>query len=167
MMYHAYQVSPLNTILSTSISIFIGFRKPFEAPPPNAPLSIRTFTYSGEPHAAEHKAVLVAPVSGLGLRFPTAIHKFKLLAGVRWSLEVPRDAGFSAEEATEGSKFAEHGFIKISSEHFPEVRMNAKWCSDVLDELIKEANVCSICCQPAKYLHSFLGCIEKILGASH
>ncbi|CEL54329.1 37S ribosomal protein S24, mitochondrial OS=Saccharomyces cerevisiae (strain ATCC 204508 / S288c) GN=RSM24 PE=1 SV=1 [Rhizoctonia solani AG-1 IB] len=115
------------------------FKKSFQPPTSKFPLSIRTFTYGGEPHAAEHKAVLVVPVSQLSLRSPEAIHKFKLLAGVRWSEAVPRDAGFSIGEVGNPS-FAEHGYIKISSEHFPEVRMNVKWCSDTLDEMIKQAN---------------------------
>ncbi|KAG8729909.1 hypothetical protein FRC11_007762 [Ceratobasidium sp. 423] len=115
------------------------FKKPFQPPSSKSPLSIRTFTYGGEPHAAEHKAVLVAPVTQIGLKSPQAIHKFKLLAGVRWSEAAPRDAGFSIGEVGDPS-FAEHGYIKISSEHFPEVRMNAKWCSDMLDDLIKQAN---------------------------
>lgn len=140
--------------------IFLGFRKPFEPPSSKAPLSIRTFTYGGEPHAAEHKAIIVAPVSQLGLKSTAAIHKFKLLAGVRWSAEAPRDAGFSAEEVAEGCKFAEEGFIKISSEHFPEVRMNAKWCSDMLDELIKRANVCDPESSRQKYLCLLLGHIK-------
>ncbi|QRV94700.1 Mitochondrial ribosomal subunit protein [Ceratobasidium sp. AG-Ba] len=112
-----------------------AFRKPFTPPPANAPLSIRTFSYGGEPHAAEHKAVIVAPVSKLGLGTPEAVHKFKLLAGVRWSPTAPKDAGFSTEEIAAESD----GFIKISSEQFPEVRMNVKWCSDVVDELIRKA----------------------------
>ncbi|KAF8746886.1 Mitochondrial ribosomal subunit protein, partial [Rhizoctonia solani] len=114
------------------------FNKTFQ-PPSNSPLSIRTFTYGGEPHAAEHKAIVVVPVSQLGLKTPQAIHKFKLLAGVRWSETAPRDAGFSVGEVG-NSSFAEHGYVKISSEHFPEVRMNVKWCSDTLDEMIKQAN---------------------------
>ncbi|KAG8778311.1 hypothetical protein FRC12_025040 [Ceratobasidium sp. 428] len=116
-----------------------AFRKPFVPPPPNTPLSIRTFSYGGEPHPAEHKAVLVAPVSRLGLPTPEAVHKLKLLAGVRWSPTAPRDAGFSTEEAAERSEFAKDGYIKISSEHFPEVRMNVKWCSDMVDELVRQA----------------------------
>ncbi|KAH7338708.1 mitochondrial ribosomal subunit protein-domain-containing protein [Rhizoctonia solani] len=115
------------------------FKKPFQPPSSNSPLSIRTFTYGGEPHAAEHKAILVAPVSQIGLKSSQAIHKLKLLAGVRWSEAAPRDAGFSLGEVGNPS-FAEHGYVKISSEHFPEVRMNAKWCSDMLDALIKQAN---------------------------
>ncbi|KAF8596168.1 hypothetical protein BDV93DRAFT_534775 [Ceratobasidium sp. AG-I] len=115
------------------------FRKPFVPPSTKSPLSIRTFTYGGEPHAAEHKAVVVAPISQLGLPSSEAIHKFKLLAGVRWSPTAPPDAGFSTEEVAEGSEFAKDGFIKISSEHLPEVRMNVKWCSDMIDELLKQA----------------------------
>ncbi|KDN41267.1 hypothetical protein RSAG8_07536, partial [Rhizoctonia solani AG-8 WAC10335] len=101
-------------------------------------LSVHLVT-EGAPHAAEHKAVLVVPVSQMGLKSPEAIHNFKLLTGVRWSEAPPRDAGFSLGEVGNPS-FAEHGYIKISSEHFPEVRMNAKWCSDMLDELIQQAN---------------------------
>ncbi|KAG9103461.1 hypothetical protein FRC06_010658 [Ceratobasidium sp. 370] len=126
-------------LIEYDIPRLAAFRKPFVPPSPNAPLSVRTFTYGGEPHAAEHKAVLVASVSRLGLPTPEAVHKFQLLAGVRWSPTAPRDAGFSTEEVAEGSEFAKDGFVKISSEHLPEVRMNVKWCSDIVDELVRQA----------------------------
>ncbi|KAG8703515.1 hypothetical protein FRC09_004114 [Ceratobasidium sp. 395] len=95
-----------------------AFRKPFVPPPPNAPLSIRTFSYGGEPHPAEQQAILVAPVSRLGLPTLEAVHKLKLLAGARWSPTAPGVAGFSTEEV-EGSEFGKDGFIKSSSERFP------------------------------------------------
>ncbi len=134
----------------------LAFRKPFHPPPMSqSPITIRTLSYGGEPHPATRKAVLVAPVSHLPLKSPAAIHKFKLLAGPRWTTDAPRDAGLSTEEVRELSvkkgkgraKDGEgdrHGFIKISHEGLPVTSMNAKWCSDTLDKLIEEANVSKI-----------------------
>lgn len=82
------------------------------------------------------KRTIVAPVAKLPLKNDAAIHKFKLLAGVRWSLEPPRDAGIGPDESGR-----EHGYIKISCEDFPRPGMNLKWASDALDRLITEANV--------------------------
>lgn len=101
-------------------------------------------TYGGIKHPVQRKAALVAPVTRLPLANKAAIHKFKLLAGVRWSLQPPRDSGVGKDETkllSEGG----HGYFKISHEAFPELSMNLKWCSDTLDRLIVEANVCSIC----------------------
>ncbi|KAG8703514.1 hypothetical protein FRC09_004113 [Ceratobasidium sp. 395] len=80
--------------------------------PPNAPLSIRTFSYGGEPHPAEHKAVLVAPVSRLGLQTPEEVHKFKLLVRVRWSPTAPRDAGSSTEEVLRDPSLLKTGLLE-------------------------------------------------------
>jgi small subunit ribosomal protein S35 len=111
------------------------FRKPFEPPTSNEPLVIRSIEYMGEHHPAAAKQAIVAPVARLPLRDAEAIHKFKLLAGVNWSEQPPRDAGIGPEEES-----GEHGYVKISTETFPEQAMNLKWGSDVLDRLIEEAN---------------------------
>jgi len=95
-------------------------------------------TYGGIKHPVQRKAALVVPVARLPLANETAIHKFQLLSGVRWSLEPPRDSGVGKEEMlSEGSL----GYFKISHEAFPELSMNLKWCSDALDRLLVEANV--------------------------
>ena len=80
------------------------------------------------------KRALTVAVSQLPLKDKGAIHKFRLLAGVRWTPTPPKDSGIKPGES------AEHGYVKISCEDFPEPAMNLKWVSDRLDELINEAN---------------------------
>lgn len=82
------------------------------------------------------KRSVVVPVAHLPLRNEVAFHRAKLLAGVRWMPEPPRDSGISADEDA-----AKHGFIKIACEDFPRANMNLKWISDTLDKLVLEANV--------------------------
>lgn len=81
-------------------------------------------------------------VDDLPLKDENAVHKFKLLAGPRWTPNPPADAGVS------GLKDWGHGFIKISCEDFPQPAMNLKWASDTLDKLITEANVRSFHFRP-------------------
>lgn len=97
-------------------------------------------TYSGIKHPVQRKAALVVPVARLPLANEAAVHKFKILAGTRWSIDPPKDAGIGKDEAQELS-VGQHGYFKISHESFPELAMNLKWCSDALDELMVEANV--------------------------
>ena len=80
------------------------------------------------------KRALTVAVSQLPLKNKHAIHKFRLLAGVRWTPTPPKDSGINPGEN------AEHGYVKISCEDFPEPAMNLKWVSDRLDDLINEAN---------------------------
>lgn len=91
--------------------------------------------YAGEEHPATAKRVIVASVDELPLKDATAVHKFKLLAGPRWTPNPPADAGVS------GLHTWDNGFVKISCEDFPQPAMNLKWASDALDRLIAEANV--------------------------
>lgn len=81
------------------------------------------------------KRVVTVPVSQLPLAGPAAQHKFKLLAGARWTPEPPKDAGLGKNES-----LGEHGYFKISCEDFPKAAMNLKWISDTIDRLIAEAN---------------------------
>ena len=67
-----------------------------------------------------------------------ARHRFKVLAGCRWSQEPPKDSGLGRDEDV-----GKDGYFKISCEDFPKAAMNLKWASDVLDRLIAEANVSS------------------------
>lgn len=114
-----------------------AFRRPFVPPPSDKYLTHRQLWYGGEEHPAEKKAVIVVPVSKLPLTQPSAIHKFKLIAGTRWSRERPKDSGFSSHEL---ESLGEQGFIKISCEDTPDHGLNLKWCSDVLDRMVKESN---------------------------
>lgn len=114
-----------------------AYRKPFVPPPPSHPLVIRSISYGGEEHPVQRKRTVVVPVVRLPLKDDVARHKFKLLAGVRWTPEPPKDSGISADE-----KNGQHGFVKISCEDFPLPAQNLKWISDTLDRLIAESNVC-------------------------
>lgn len=85
------------------------------------------------------KRTIVTPVALLPLRNDAARHRFKVLAGVRWSIEPPKDAGIGRDEDV-----GKHGYIKISCEDFPKASMNLKWASDAIDRLIAAANVRSL-----------------------
>lgn len=107
-------------------------------PPPSQPLVVRSISYGGEEHPVTAKRTIVTPVSRLPLKNEAAIHKFKLLAGVRWSIEPPKDGGIGLSEMEASG---EHGYFKISCEDFPQPAMNLKWASDVIDRLVAEAIV--------------------------
>lgn len=79
-------------------------------------------------------------MAGLPLKNEAAIHKFKVLAGVRWSPDAPTNSGIDSEESG-----GAHGYFKISCEDFPKPAMNLKWASDTLDRLLAAANVRSTC----------------------
>jgi Mitochondrial ribosomal subunit protein len=116
-----------------------AIQKPFVPPSDSVPLVVRSISYSGEEHPATKKRVVVVAISQLSLESPQATHKLKLLAGPRWSDKPPRDSGIGVEE---DKRIGAHGYIKLSCEDFPEPAMNLKWGSDILDNLLKEANVC-------------------------
>ena len=113
-----------------------AYRKPFVPPDSSNPLVVRSVSYGGEPHPATAKRTIVVPVAGLPLKNEQAIHKFKVLAGVRWTPEPHTDSGINPEEGR-----GEHGSFKISCEDFPKGPMNLKWASDTLDRLLAAANV--------------------------
>lgn len=75
-------------------------------------------------------------MSQLPLRDDLAIHKIKLLAGPRWTPDLPKNAGLSPDGEQE-----KHGYIKIACEDFPQAAMNLKWISDTIDDLISVVNV--------------------------
>ncbi|KAF5384956.1 hypothetical protein D9615_001447 [Tricholomella constricta] len=112
----------------------VAYRKPFVPPSPATPVIVRSLDYAGEEHPATTKRVVVVSVDELPLRDALAVHKFKLLAGTRWTPNPPADAGIS------GLQIWRNGFVKISCEDFPKASMNLKWASDTLDKLISVAN---------------------------
>ncbi|CEQ39922.1 SPOSA6832_01494 [Sporobolomyces salmonicolor] len=105
----------------------VAFRQPFTPPPSSHCVQVRHQHYQGEVHPGSRKVTVSVPISRLPLSSPEARHKFKLLAGPRWT-----PPGAKADGDAEGE-------IKISCEMFPSERMNEKWCSDTLDKLVKEA----------------------------
>lgn len=105
-------------------------------PAPSRPLVVRSVSFGGEEHPLTRKRTIVVPVQRLPLKDDAARHKFKLLAGPRWSPEPPKDSGISTDE-----NIGQHGYVKISCEDFPEAAMNLKWASDTVDRMIAESNV--------------------------
>ena len=113
---------------------------------------MRSISYGAEEHPATVKRCITVPVALLPLKDKRAIYKARLIAGVRWSPEPPKNSGLKPGEC------GEHGYIHISCETFPEAAMNLKWASDVLDRLIAEANVLtilllSVCGTYVNFLH--------------
>lgn len=139
-------------LLERDVPRFEKYRRPFIPPNPNkTSVLVRSVTYAGElHHPVTPKRVIVVPISKLQLRNADAIHNIKVIAGPRWFLEPPKDSGLPqathepvyASKATSASKDveAEHGYVKISCELFPEGPMNLKWCMDTLRKLVSEAN---------------------------
>ncbi|KAJ3010808.1 hypothetical protein NUW54_g2368 [Trametes sanguinea] len=113
----------------------VAYRKPFVPPDASQPLVVRSISYGGESHPAMAKRTIVVPVARLPLKNEQAIHKFKLLAGVRWTPDLPTNSGIGPEEGG-----GEHGYFKISVEDFPKAAMNLKWASDTIDRLLAAAN---------------------------
>jgi small subunit ribosomal protein S35 len=122
-------------LIEEKVPYLVEFRVPFTPPTSATPLIVRSVDYAGEEHPATIKRTVVVPVAQLPLRDEDAIHKFKILAGVRWTPVPPKDAGVGPNETGR-----EHGYIKIACEDFPEPAQNLKWASDVIERLLKEAN---------------------------
>ena len=122
-------------------------------PPAQAYLRFSFTHYQGEEHPDARKVVLDVPVHELfgdrALQSVSAKYKFLLLAGARW---LPADAAVVARvndarakgeaELGEALGGADLGTVKIASRRMPHQSQNMKWCSDVLDRMIDEANVC-------------------------
>ena len=122
--------------ISSSSELVVAYRKPFVPPSASSPLVVRSITYGGEDHPATLKRAITVPISRLPLKDKSAVHKFKLLAGPRWTLEPPANSGIAPLEEDK-----EHGYFTVSCEDFPMAAQNMKWASDVLDRLLTEANV--------------------------
>lgn len=109
--------------------------------------------YQGEAHPDTRKVVLTFHIKDLFnwevLSTPLSKHKFLLLAGPRWQ---PPNASFVERWNTalsKGENFLSDicqkeddlGSVKIASNSMPHESQNMKWCSDVLDRMVSEANV--------------------------
>lgn len=108
--------------------------------------------YQGEAHPDTRKVVLTFHIkdlfNGEVLSTPLSKHKFLLLAGPRWQ---PPNASFVERWNTalsKGENFLSDicqkeddlGSVKIASNSMPHESQNMKWCSDVLDRMVSEAN---------------------------
>lgn len=95
----------------------------------------RTLDLSDPDSPYHQKAVLLAPVTALPLSGPDAQQRLKLLAGPRWTPSKP-----GRGEMLPDTGAGEQGWIKISEESFPQLRMNRKSASDMLERLVAAAN---------------------------
>lgn len=102
-------------------SCAVAFRQKFLKPRPESFIRVRHQHYQGELHPASRKVDISFQIDSVPLSSPAARHKFALLCGPRLN------------HAT--------GEVKIACERFPTEQMNEKWCSDVLDKMVKEAEV--------------------------
>ncbi|KAH7104466.1 mitochondrial ribosomal subunit protein-domain-containing protein [Auriculariales sp. MPI-PUGE-AT-0066] len=114
-----------------------GLRQKYQPPTADSPIVVRTVHYNGERHPVTRKRVFTVPVALLPLRDDLAVHKFKLLAGPRWTQRPPTDSGVGEVEV---EVWGNEGYFKISIEDLPEPIQNLKFASDVLDQLIANAN---------------------------
>jgi len=122
-------------LMEHEVPKLVAFRKSFIPPTSTTPLVIRSVNFGEEQHPLMAKRTVVLAIAHLPLRNEVAVQRAKLLAGVRWTPDPPRDSGIPTDENA-----AEHGFIKISCEDFPRANMNLKWISDTIDKLVREAN---------------------------
>ncbi|WVQ86133.1 hypothetical protein IAT38_008301 [Cryptococcus sp. DSM 104549] len=105
--------------------------------PPTAPIRVKTSIDLAHPdHKFFTKTVLLVPVARLPLPTPEAVHRFKLLAGPRWSPSKPGSAEFFADESVDGKE----GWVKISEERFENSVQNRRAASDILDRLVEAAS---------------------------
>lgn len=141
-----------------NFNAYVAYKRPFHPPSPaHTPVLVRATTFAGEAgHPLTPKRTVVVPVALLPLKKMsasvenTALHNIKVLAGSRWTMDPPKDAGlpswrhqpvYASEAAQEAEELGRHGYIKVSCELFPETQMNLKWCMDALRRLVLEANV--------------------------
>jgi small subunit ribosomal protein S35 len=108
-------------------------------------------TYENDPVSL--KSVLLVPVSSLPLKTPDAIHRFKVLAGARYTLGRPGRQEMVNSDANDGfnagnQDIGREGWIKMSEARFETKRMNRKGLSDTLERLVEAANVGTSLCIP-------------------
>lgn len=122
-------------------------RIPFQPPTSSQPLRFSHHLSLSSPSSLSspfnpNKRILQVPISLLPLKDDQARRRIKALAGSRWTIDTDGLDWVSGEKVTaNGREEEKDGFIKMSEESFPTGRMNRKWLSDVLDKLVKEANV--------------------------
>ncbi|KAL8292948.1 hypothetical protein RQP46_000642 [Phenoliferia psychrophenolica] len=97
----------------------VHFRQKFLKPTSTQVVKVRHQHYQGEAHPADRKVSLTVDVARLPLSTDSARHKFRLIAGPRWDSDKDE--------------------LKLACELFPTAPMNEKWCSDMLDRMVKEA----------------------------
>ncbi|WFC93389.1 37S ribosomal protein S24, mitochondrial [Malassezia brasiliensis] len=137
-------------LLQHEVPQLAQFREPFTPAPASDVLTFELTHYQGEAHPGARKAVLHAEVRELfrasQLTAPAAQIKFLLLAGARWrpaNVQVVEALNAARAQGTEALQRAldtpDLGTLKISCADYPHETQNMKWCSDVLDRMLSEA----------------------------
>ncbi|WWD20786.1 hypothetical protein CI109_105263 [Kwoniella shandongensis] len=107
--------------------------------PPTSSIRLTSTIDLSSPSSKFHtKSVLLVPVSSLPLSNEQAVHRFKLIAGPRWSPGRPGREEFLPTEEKDGE--GKEGWVKISEERFSNGAQNRRSVSDILDRLVEAAN---------------------------
>ena len=108
-----------NRLAAYELPKLVQYRQEYRRPSPKTnPVTYRYTTYIGEDHPNSRKVVLSLKTKDLGLT-EKEVHKFRLLARTRY------------DHTTD--------IFKMSTDRHPEAAQNARYLSDVLQRLIKEA----------------------------
>ncbi|WFC98805.1 37S ribosomal protein S24, mitochondrial [Malassezia yamatoensis] len=137
-------------LLENEVPQLRQYHEPFQPATETDVLQFHFTHYQGEPHPGAQKVVVTANVHELWkaakLSSPQAKHKFLLLAGARWQpadLDVVQSLNSALEQGgdTLAKAYDTHslGSIRIGCNRCPHETQNMKWCSDVLDKMIAEA----------------------------
>lgn len=116
-------------------------RTPFTPPTPSQALRIRSIIPLTSTSLLARKRVLEVHVGSLPLVSDAARHRFKLLAGPRWTPAHGDAAKAKAGPGAEGLEHKRDGWFKMSEESFPEGSMNQQWMIDTVRKMVAEANV--------------------------
>jgi len=110
-------------VVYSILTQFVALSKPFQPPEGEQCLRFRYTTYMGEHHPAERKVVLEFCTEDLPDLTDIQREKLKKLAGVRYNPETD--------------------IVKMSSEMYESQAQNKRYLGDRVDELLKEARVCT------------------------
>ncbi|KAL4399750.1 37S ribosomal protein S24, mitochondrial [Malassezia pachydermatis] len=150
--YYRLMANEFPKLKGTYVSTYADLHEPFQPPAASSFLTFKFTHYQGEEHPDASKVVLTLPVRDLfqskALTSMAAKHKFLLLAGPRWQpptaslVERWNAAKQSGDKTWEAlASESDLGTVKIASKTYPNESQNMKWCSDVLDKMVSEANV--------------------------
>lgn len=118
------------------------FRQPFVPPSPDAHLIVKThddmdFHYGqADSQRPNRKVTVKLNLSRFPklIESPEAMHKIKLLAGIRWTAPSIRSS-FDTNEHYDDP----NGSITIACDKYPTRAMNERWCSETVDRLLTAA----------------------------
>ncbi|KAL3231605.1 Small ribosomal subunit protein mS35 [Nakaseomyces bracarensis] len=108
-----------NRLAAYELPLLAQYRQEYRRPDPvKYPVTYKYMTYIGEEHPNSRKVVMTFKTAELGLG-ERELHKFRLLAKTRYD--------YTKDE------------FRMSSDRYPEPQQNAKYLSDTLHKLLKEA----------------------------